>query len=131
MLKKRWIVIILLVMLSLTGCNSTKKLTCTATDDSSEIKKMSNLNIKVKDKKIKDMKFTVDMIFPDSSQNQRQSYINEIKRTKPYMQATLIDGGIRIVTEMEDGSFIGIDAGQEITISELREVLEIQGYTCK
>jgi len=112
-------------------CKDTKKLTCTDEDVSSDIKKISDLSIKVKDKQIKDMTFTVDMIFPKESLSQRQSYMDEIRRTKPYMDVSLIDSGIRIVTEMEDGSFIGIDAGQEITISELKEVLEIQGYTCK
>jgi len=130
-MRKKWIVIIFLVMLSLTGCKDTKKLTCTDEDVSSDIKKISDLSIKVKDKQIKDMTFTVDMIFPKESLSQRQSYMDEIRRTKPYMDVSLIDSGIRIVTEMEDGSFIGIDAGQEITISELKEVLEIQGYTCK
>lgn len=130
-MKKYGMFIVLVLIVLLTGCSETKKLVCTDRDDSSEIQKMSNLVIKVKDKKIKDMRFTVDMIFPANVQNQRQSYINEIKRTKPYMEATLIDNGIRLVTKMEDGSFIGIDAGQEITVSELREVLELQGYTCK
>lgn len=130
-MKKYGMFIALVLIVLLTGCSETKKLVCTDRDDSSEIQKMSNLVIKVKDKKIKDMRFTVDMIFPANVQNQRQSYINEIKRTKPYMEATLIDNGIRLVTKMEDGSFIGIDAGQEITVSELREVLELQGYTCK
>ncbi len=129
-MKKKGIVLVLIMTFFLTGCTSTKKLTCIAIDDSSDMKKTSNLVIKVKDKEIKDMKFTVDMIFPEEAQSQIQSYINEIQRSKPYMQVIRINGGIRLITKMEDGSFIGIDAGQEITISELREVLEIQGYTC-
>ncbi len=130
-MKKRYIILLLTLLLILTGCKDNKKLTCTSKDDSSEIKKISTLNIKVKDKTISDMKFTVDMIFPEAYQNQRQNYINEIKSTKPYMQTSLIDGGIRIVTEMDDGSFIGIKTDQEVSYNELKEVLEVQGYTCK
>lgn len=130
-MKRYGILVVLLLVLTLTGCSDAKRLTCTSTDESDGTTKFSTLNIKVKDKEVKDMKFTVDMIFPAEAQNQRQTYIDNIKRTKPFIDATLIDGGIRMVTKMEDGSFIGIDAGQEITISELREVLEVQGYTCK
>lgn len=130
-MKKFRTLLVLLLTIVLTGCGNTKSLTCTAVDETAESTKNSTLRVKVKDKKIQDMRFTVDMLFPVEMQSQRQSYINEIKRTKPFIEATLIDGGIRMVTKMEDGSFIGIDAEQEITVSELREVLEIQGYTCK
>lgn len=130
-MKKFRTLLVLLLTIVLTGCGNTKSLTCTAVDETVESTKNSTLRVKVKDKKIQDMRFTVDMLFPVEMQSQRQSYINEIKRTKPFIEATLIDGGIRMVTKMEDGSFIGIDAEQEITVSELREVLEIQGYTCK
>lgn len=136
-MKKRWIIFILLfiialiVVIILINSRDTKKLICRATDDSSTIKTESELVIKVKDKKVKDMDFTVDMIFPREQLSQRYSYINTIKQTKPYMNATIIDEGIKLVTEMEDGSFIGIDAEQEVTIAELKQVLEIQGYTCE
>jgi len=114
-MKKKGIVLVLIMTFFLTGCTSTKKLTCIAIDDSSDMKKTSNLVIKVKDKEIKDMKFTVDMIFPEEAQSQIQSYINEIQRSKPYMQVIRINGGIRLITKMEDGSFIGIDAGSTTT----------------
>lgn len=130
-MKKRYMLFILFTLLILTGCSDTKKLTCTSTDESSDIKKYSTLEVKVKESKIKDIKFTVEMIFPESSMSQRQSMINEIKRTKPYMQATLIDNGIRLITVDKDDSFIGIPTDQEITYSELKEVLELQDYTCK
>ena len=47
------------------------------------------------------------------------------------MSASITDKGIRFVTKEHGGNFIGIDTTQDITISELKQVLEVQGYTCK
>lgn len=125
------ILVVFLVIIYLIDSKNTKILTCTASGISSDIKTESNLEIKVDDKKIKDMEFTVNMIFPEELLDQRQSYVNMIRQTKPYMSATVTDDGIRFVTREHGGSFIGIDTSQEITVSELQQVLEIQGYTCK
>ena len=125
------VIVILIIFVSIISSIGTKELTCTATGESSGIKTNSKLEIKVKNKKIKDMKFTLDMILPKDVQNQTHNYINMVRQTKPYMSATYIDNGIRFVTRMQNGSFIGIDAGQEMTISELKQVLEVQGYNCK
>lgn len=120
------------MLLTLTGCSKSQKLTCTATDETTEIKKYSTLNIKVKNNKVSDMKFTVDMIYPESYQNQLQAMANNIKSSKPYMDVILIKDGIRLITNDDpDNSFIGIKMDQEITYNELKEVLELQDYICK
>ena len=77
------------------------------------------------------MKFTVDMIFPEEYQNQLQAMAYNIKMSKPYMQVSVIENGIRLITEDANDSFIGIDIGQEITYGELKEVLELQDYICE
>ena len=134
---KKLIVFIVLLLVAfgvivfLIDSKNTKTLTCTAEGTSSNIKTKSHLEIKVNNKKIKDMVFTVNMIFPEDLLDQRQNYVNMIRQTKPYMSASVTDDGIRFVTKEHGGSFIGIDTTQEITISELKQVLEVQGYTCK
>lgn len=130
-MKKRYILILLFIVLLLTGCGNKKTLTCTSIDEASTLKKYSTLTIKVNENKIDDMKFVVDIIFPQEYQNQRQAMINEIKTSKPYMQAVLITDGIRLITEDKNDSFIGIPTDQEISYNELKEVLELQDYTCK
>lgn len=125
------ILIIFAIVMYLIYSKNTKSLTCTASGTSSDIKTKSTLEVKINNKKIKDMVFTVDMIFPDNMLDQRQDYVNMIRQTKPYMRASVTDKGIRFVTTKRGGSFIGIDTSQEITTSELKQVLEIQGYTCK
>lgn len=119
------------LLLLLTGCGDTKTLTCTASGENGDTKTDSTLVIKVNDDKVSSMKFTVDMIFPEEYQNQLQAMAYNIKMSKPYMQVSVIENGIRLITEDANDSFIGIDIGQEITYGELKEVLELQDYICE
>lgn len=134
---RTWIIFVVLLLIGfgiavyIIDSKNTKTLTCIAEGTSSNIQTKSNLEIKVNNKKIKDMEFTVDMIFPEELLDQRQNYVNMIRQTKPYMTASITDQGIRFVTKEHGDNFIGIDTTQEITISELKQVLEVQGYTCK
>ena len=130
-MKKISFIIILLMLLTLTGCSKSQKLTCTATDETTEIKKYSTLNIKVKNNKVSDMKFTVDMIFPDEYRSQLSNMANSIRSSKPYMKVSLINGGIRLVTDNDKDSFIGIKMNQKITYGELKGMLELQDYVCE
>ena len=119
------------LLLLLTGCGDTKTLTCTASGENGDTKTDSTLVIKVNDDKVSSMQFTVDMIFPEKYQNQLQAMAYNIKMSKPYMQVSVIENGIRLITEDANDSFIGIDIGQEITYGELKEVLELQDYICE
>ena len=119
------------LLLLLTGCGDTKTLTCTASGENGDTKTDSTLVIKVNDDKVSSMKFTVDMIFPEEYQNQLQAMAYNIKMSKPYMQVSVIENGIRLITEDANDIFIGIDIGQEITYGELKEVLELQDYICE
>ena len=56
---------LLFVVFMMTGCGNSQKLICTFDDESEDIKKYSKIEVKVKDDRVADMKFTVDMIFPD------------------------------------------------------------------
>lgn len=131
-MKKIYIFILLIILLTLTGCSKSQKLTCTATDETTDIKKYSTLDIKIKNNKVSDMKFTVDTIYPKTYESQLQQIAESIKANKPYMDVILIKNGIRLITNDDpDNSFIGIKIDQEITYNELKEVLELQDYTCK
>ena len=122
---------LLLVLFCLTGCGNTQKLVCTSSGDSGEIKTNSTLEIKVNEDRVSDMKFTVDMIFPSEYRTNLSNMASSIKQSKPYMDVSLINGGIRLVTKDDRDSFIGIEMDQKITYGELKEVLELQGYVCK
>ncbi len=128
---KKSYIILLAVVIILTGCSDTKKLTCTSIENKDDMQTDSVIEIKVKDNRVSDMKFTVDMKFKEGNQQDIQSMADSIKASKPYMDVTLISGGIRLVTTDDKDSFIGIKMDQEITYNELKEVLELQEYVCE
>ena len=77
------------------------------------------------------MKFTVDMIFPDEYRSQLADIASSVRSSKPYMKVSLINGGIRLVTDNDKDSFIGIKMNQKITYGELKGMLELQDYVCE
>ena len=129
-MKKRFLVL-LLMLIFLTGCGNTQKLVCTASNIEDDIKSYSTLEIKIKENKVSDMEFIVDMEFPSEYQTQLPVIANNIKTSKPYMDVSIVDGKIRLVTKDSANSFLGIQMNQEITYGELKEVLELQDYKCK
>ena len=129
-MKKRFL-ILLLMLIFLTGCGNTQELVCTASNIEDDIKSYSTLEIKIKENKVSDMEFIVDMKFPSECQTQLPVIANNIKTSKPYMDVSIVDGKIRLVTKDSANSFLGIQMNQEITYGELKEVLELQDYKCE
>ena len=129
-MKKRFLVL-LLMLIFLTGCGNTQELVCTASNIEDDIKSYSTLEIKIKENKLSDMEFIVDMEFPSEYQTQLPVIANNIKTSKPYMDVSIVDGKIRLVTKDSANSFLGIQMNQEITYGELKEVLELQDYKCE
>ena len=129
-MKKRFLVL-LLMLIFLTGCGNTQELVCTASNIEDDIKSYSTLEIKIKENKVSDMEFIVDMEFPREYQTQLPVIANNIKTSKPYMDVSIVDGKIRLVTKDSANSFLGIQMNQEITYGELKEVLELQDYKCE
>ena len=123
--------LLLFVVFMMTGCGNGQKLTCTFDDESEDIKKYSKIEVKVKDDRVADMKFTVDMIFPDEYRSQLADIASSVRSSKPYMKVSLINGGIRLVTDNDKDSFIGIKMNQKITYGELKGMLELQDYVCE
>lgn len=122
---------LLFVVFMMTGCGNGQKLMCTFDDESEDIKKYSKIEVKVKDDRVADMKFTVDMIFPDEYRSQLTDIASSVRSSKPYMKVSLINGGIRLVTDNDKDSFIGIKMNQKITYGELKGMLELQDYVCE
>lgn len=129
-MKKRFLVL-LLMLIFLTGCGNTQELVCTASNIEDDIKSYSTLEIKIKENKVSDMEFIVDIEFPSEYQTQLPVIANNIKTSKPYMDVSIVDGKIRLVTKDSANSFLGIQMNQEITYGELKEVLELQDYKCE
>ena len=130
-MKKKYIWLLSCVVL-LTGCGNRESLVCISTTESDEATSYATLDIDIKDNKIYDMEFTVDMEFPEEYTSQLRTIASNIQASKPYMEVYIVDNKIRMITTGDrDDSFLGIKINQEITYGELKEVLELQGYTCK
>lgn len=131
-MKKSYIVLFMFMLFCLTGCGDTQKLVCTASNTEDEITSNSTLEIKIRENKVSSMEFIVEMEFPEEYRDQLVTIANNIKYSKPYMDVSVINGKIRLVTKDDpDESFLGIKIDQEITYGELKEVLELQDYTCE
>ncbi len=128
---KKGFLVLLLMLIFLTGCGDTQKLVCTASNTEEDIKSYSTLEIKIKENKVSDMEFIVDMEFPSEYQTQLPMIANNIKYSKPYMDVSIVDGKIRLITKDDSEEFLGIKMDQEITYGELKEVLELQDYKCE
>ena len=130
-MKKKYIWLLSCVVL-LTGCGNRESLVCISTTESDEATSYATLDIDIKDNKIYDMEFTVDMEFPEEYTSQLRTIASNIQASKPYMEVYIVDNKIRMITTGDrDDSFLGIKIDQEITYGELKEVLELQGYTCE
>ena len=130
-MKKKYIWLLSCVVL-LTGCGNRESLVCISTTESDEATSYATLDIDIKDNKIYDIEFTVDMEFPEEYTSQLRAIASNIQASKPYMEVYIVDNKIRMITTGDrDDSFLGIKIDQEITYGELKEVLELQGYTCK
>ena len=130
-MKKKYMLLLFCIVLS-TGCGNRESLVCTSTMESDEATSYATLDIDIKDNKIYDMEFTVDMEFPEEYTSQLRTIASNIQASKPYMEVYIVDNKIRMITTGDrDDSFLGIKIDQEITYGELKEVLELQGYTCK
>ena len=130
-MKKKYMLLLFCIVL-LTGCGNRESLVCISTTESDEATSYATLDIDIKDNKIYDMEFTVDMEFPEEYTSQLRTIASNIQASKPYMEVYIVDNKIRMITTGDrDDSFLGIKIDQEITYGELKEVLELQGYTCE
>ena len=129
-MKKNCLIVLFFVLL-VTGCGNTEKLVCSSTSVGDDATSYSTLEIKIKENKVTDMKFIVDMEFPEEYESSLPMIANNIKSSKPYMDVSIVDGKIRLVTKDSANSFLGIQMNQEITYGELKEVLELQDYKCE
>lgn len=132
-MKNKIIAFVLLIILSvsMTGCGNrhSKTLNCTATNSSDGRTTTSDLKVKVENNEVKDMTLTLNVVLPDDQQFYKQSMIYQMRQKTDRVYAT--DNGIKAIFGMGSSYFdtFGITTGA--SYGELKQVLELQGYTCK
>lgn len=132
-MKARHFVMIIIIVIAISFVISNKgveKLICTTEGELYESPSKSKLEISVKDNKIKDMYITIDVTLKEELMAQRDLLIQSIAaQGKSEVEAT--KDGIRLTSGMSGSYFTSMGLTENTKYSELKEVLEVQGFTCK
>ncbi len=131
-MKNKPIVLILLLIMSLsiTGCGNskTRNLKCSATESQDGRTTTSDLEVKVKNDEVKDMTLVLNIVLPENNQAYQQAMISQLRQKTDQIYVT--NNRIKAVFGM-DTYFNALGISKDASYSELKQVLEIQGYTCK
>lgn len=123
--------IILIIALSMfISTNGVKSLTCTTEGTLYDSPSKSTLEISLKDDKIKDMYVTIDVKLNDELMTQRDTLIQNIE-AQGKSEATATKDGIRLSSKMGSSFFTSMGLTSNTKYNELKEVLEVQGFTCQ
>lgn len=128
-MKNKLIIILLVAMFSLTGCTKTQKLTCQTTSEKDGNVSSSMLTIKIKDEKVINMNLNLDIKLSESQQPYKQYMLEQLKQKTKNVYTT--KDGLIANFGMGSDYFKSLGLTSEVTYQELKDVLEIQGYTCK
>lgn len=117
------------MVVSLTGCGNTKTLKCTATSSEDNRHTKSDLEVTFDGEEVRDMTLSLDIELPDDQQSYKQSMIYQLRQKTNQVYST--QKGIKAVFDMDSTYFQSLGVTKEASYGELKQVLEIQGYTCE
>lgn len=125
------VILLVIILVSLTGCgnSNTKTLKCSATSSQEGRKTMSNLEVKIKNDEVKDMKLTLNIELPEDEQSYKQAMINQMRQKTN--QVYITNEGIKAIFGMNSSYFDTLGVTTDASYSELKQVLELQGYSCE
>ncbi len=131
---KNKIVTILLVMtilISSSGCekSNTKTLNCTVTSSSEGRNTTSDLKIKIKDDEVRDMKLTLNIELSEEEQSNKRAIMNQLRQKTEKVYSR--ENGIEAEFDMGNSYFSTLGITTDAKYSELKQVLEFQGYACE
>lgn len=132
-MKVRHIIMIIIIVIAISIVISNKgieTLTCTTKGELYESPANSKLVISLKDKKIKDMKISIDLKLSEEMMAKRDLLMQNIEAQGKSEVETTKDG-IRLSSGMGSSYFTSMGLSGETKYNELKEVLEVQGFTCK
>jgi len=125
------ILLVLTILISSSGCDNsnTKTLNCTVTSSQEGRNTTSDLEIKIKDDKVKDMKLTLNIELSEETQSSKREMMQTLRQKTDKVYSR--DNGIEAVFDMNNSYFDTLGITQDASYSELKQVLELQGYTCE
>lgn len=127
--KLRTTLYLIIVLLSITGCGNTRTLSCSATNLEDGRITSSDLDVEIEDKEIEDMTLTLNVKLPKEQQSYKRAMIDQMREKTNQVTATA--DGVRAVFDMGSSYFDSFGITKNVSYSELKQVLELQGYTCK
>ncbi len=122
--------LVLIMLVSLTGCNgNTKTLKCSATSTEENRTSTSDLKVKIKDGEVKDMSLTLNVKLPKEELAYKQAMMEQMLQKTNLVYST--NDGIKAIFDMNNSYFKPLGITKNATYGELKQVLELQGYTCQ
>ncbi len=122
-------IILVLLVLLLTGCGNDTSLTCTVEETMNGRPTKSELVAKIKDETIEDMQLTMTIELPGNQVANKQTLMNQLRQKTRQVYST--NDGVKAIFDMNSEYFSTLGITPDVSYSELKQVLEIQGYTCK
>lgn len=123
--------LLLIMLVCITGCgnSNTRVLKCSATNSQDGRETTSDLEVKVRDNEIKDMTLTLNIELSSKQQSYKQAMIYQLRQKTDRVYST--DKGIEAVFGMGSSYFNTLGITKDVSYGELKQVLELQGYTCE
>lgn len=132
-MKARHILMLIVLVIAVSMVISNKgveQLVCTTEGELYESPSKSELVINLKDKKIRDMSITIDIYLNEEMMEQKASIIQMIEM-QGKSAVSEFDKGIRLNSGMNSTYFANLGINDGTHYNELKEVLEVQGFSCK
>ncbi len=136
MIKKREIIMIsiiiifFLITLIILSEKNTDYLTCKIDGEFNGMESKTTLTIKLRKNKLKDMNMEINVKVPENGEVKKEDLINYINY-QGKMKATDTIEGVKLTTDMHSGYFDTLGLSTKTKKEELKQTLELQGYTCK
>jgi len=124
------IVCTIIMIISLSGCGSdTKTLKCSVTTKKDGGSTTSDLKVKVKNDQVKDMTLTLNMKLSEEQKKYKESMMYQMYQKTNQVYSTT--DGIKAIFDMNSSYFNTLGITKDASYNELKQVLELQGYTCE
>lgn len=123
--------LLLVVLVCITGCgnSNTKILKCSVENNEEGRKSTSDLEVKISDNEVKDMELTLEMELSSRQQSYKQAIMYQMRQKTDRVYET--EKGIKAIFGMGSAYFNTLGITKDVSYSELKQVLQLQGYTCE
>lgn len=124
------ILIVALIAVIMISEKNTQYLTCNVSGDFQGMESKTKFIVKVRKNKVKDMNMTIDVVVPEDGEISKEDLLNYINY-QGKMKGESTTDGVKLTASMSSGYFDTLGLSKESSYSELKQILELQGYTCK